>query len=174
MSPFPFSIRPYELFEFNRVDFNYIHASFWHKAKYTYTYDMAYIQTKWYYPQAGDNDFFNWSLALKSTAYVVEVMEVDSGNTLTYSNTQSYSTTDNVSVQGGTEIKTSYGYSQTSSNSTTITTSRTETSDLLTRFAVEYSDDVVLNKTIGLDTLYTLRSYGNGAVSVCVLPVVKY
>lgn len=174
VSPYPFSIRPYELFEFNRVDFNYIHASFWRKAKYTYTYDMAYIQTKWYYPQVGDNDFFNWSLATKSTAYVVEVMEVDSGNTLSYSDTQSYSITSNVSIQGGTEIKTSYGYSQTSSNSTTITTSRTETSDLLSRFAVEYTDDVVLNKSIGVDTLYTLRSYGNGAVSVCILPVVKY
>lgn len=174
-SPYYFTVKPSDLFEFNNVRFYYIHSSFWRKAKYTYVYDKNYIVSKWYYPETNIY-FFNWGLGANSVDYYLEISEQDSGDTVTKVNTFSFGFTANITHnEGNDEKKTTAGLGITTTLGYQISRTHLEKSDIIAVPMINYGEDFVLNRTIsGNDTLFTLRNYDNNAISVCIIPSEMY
>ncbi len=128
-----------------------------------------------YYPK-NDIYFFNWGIGTKATNYYLEYMEKDSGDTITTTDTYSFTFSTNITGHvGAKEVKYSTGIGTTSTGTQQISTTHQEQSELLSRVIINYSEDVVLNRTINsLDTLFTLRHYDNNAISVCIVPAEMY
>ena len=132
------------------------------------------LASKWVYPNL---HLFTWDVANIPVNYTVQVHEVDSGTTHTYSTTASWqymtNFTQSTEIGGSIELltlKNSFGSgsSFTTGGSNTTSVSYTDNDDDLGCFVVQYNDKIVTDEQ---STYVKLRSYNTGYIKVCIVPI---
>lgn len=159
-----------DLFSYNKVLVEYKHETWFTTKKYTYTINPNCLVPKWYtanieLPIASGAI---WNIGNTSTNIVIRVEEWDSGETTTTSHSITYSTATNVTTSAsGTSVKSDYCVQSSESITSTVTYSRTNTTDELGDIVFNYVDPVLLNYSGGK---YLVKTYNTGDVVMMIIP----
>lgn len=180
----PFSLSASKLWSVKNVHVNHQNGSFWRHSKNTYTIDVNSLQPKWVYAQGGpkENSIFiqPWDLYVCSTTINIYVSEIDDGQTIkeTRSVVNQYLKKFDVNAEISGEIsgikgslKMGYGYSETTTNSSSLEVSTSTGSDNLGNLIFNFFDPIILDDSKKDTKGYKINSVKSGnAVEAIIIP----
>lgn len=164
---------PRDLFEFTKIKKTEYGATWvkWYRV-WVYRVNIADVAEKWYYP----NDALYlppWNLYDGSTSVHLEIKEIDSEETKTYTHAVTNTVTTGHNEKITTEEKHEYGYSTQFqvTDATTYQIVEKLGSDELGELAIGYVDPYIRTATpTNNPSRYLLKSYSTGKVTISFLP----
>jgi len=176
-----FSIDPRDLFSIEKVHVRHKNSTAFRHSKNFYSVDPANLKSKWYYPRKkseSSNRVFTlpWDLYSKSLAIHLFVEERDDSQTIETTRTviNEFVSKADFSIQGEGTVggiklmsKLGYGYSSTTTNTTSTKIETKVESDNLGTLSFLYDNPIIKSESNGL---YNLFSVYNGTVEATLLP----
>lgn len=176
-----FSIDPRDLFSIEKVHVKHRNSTAFRHSKNYYSVDLANLRSKWYYPERNSessNRVFTlpWDLYSKSLTIHLFVEENDDSQTIETTKTvvNEFVNKADFSIQGEGSVggiklmsKLGYGYSSTTTNTTSTKIETKVGSDNLGTLSFLYDNPIIKSESNGL---YNLFNVYNGTVEATLIP----
>lgn len=177
-----FSLSAKDLFSIEKVHVKHRNSTLFRHSKNTYTVDPEHLKSRWIYPEKrGYSDHkvlaTSWDLYNKSMTLNLFVEEIDDGQTIKVTKTivDEFANKSDFSLDLGTSIngvnvagKLGYGFSNTTTNTTSTEITTQEGSDDLGTLKFSFYDLVLKNIREG--RFYELHAANSGSVTVAIMP----
>lgn len=178
-----FTVNARDVFSIEKVHIHHKNSTMFRQSKNTYTVDINNLRSKWIYPekleQNIDNQVFMlpWDLYNKALSIHIYVEEFDLTETIekTINVVNEYTNKADFSVEGGAgkdtlkmTAKLGYGFSHTTTTTSTIKVNTTVGSDELGTLSFFFYDPIIRAES---NNTYKLYDVSSGDVTATILPI---
>lgn len=172
----PISVPAKDVFTIEKIHLHHINPTAFRHSKNIYTVEPQYIKSKWIYPSKLESNgssavlLGTWDLFANSENILIRVEEFDQSTKKTETFTVQHQTVNKADISStNNNVKTEFGYSYTTTTSSTVSTETTEASDFLGTIDIHFKNPII-DAEDKVNGTYHLFDSNGGAVVATIIP----